>query len=685
MVQRGRLTYVCGGDHPVKPEIEETCSLLDRAESLSRTGMHAEAEQLCRQALEHDPDNLEALFLLASICYAQQRFQETVELYQGCCRLAPQIGFLKMNLALALQELGEFDEALAAFDSACRLDGASVGLYYNRGVLFQRLERYAEARHDFEQALALDPLHVGSWTNLSAVCLAQEDAVGAMHCCRHGLYRDPDNCALTANLATAYSKLFRFEESLIWHQRLLELVSPEEQAEVLGRMANCLSDCWEVDQAIACFKRAIQASRQQEQRRALASTRLFVLHYSANWPAAAIADEHRKWGERYCPPVTGKAFVNDRNPDRPLRVAYLSPDLRIHAVVFFLQPVLAAHDPSQMVVHCYSDVQKPDAVTLQLKQQHGVVWRDCAGLTDDQLMELLEQDQIDILVDLAGHTALNRLPLFARRAAPVQVSWIGYPNTTGLQQMDYRISDAWADPPGVTDSLHTEELIRLPDSFLCYRPGADFPDVGPLPLEHNGFVTFGSFSNFKKVTPAILELWARILAAVPDSRLVFRARGLPENRFQQVIAPLFIRHGVMPERITVLGHARSVVENLKDYHRIDIALDTFPYHGTTTTCESLCMGVPVVTLAGDSHVSRVGVSLLHSMQLPGLIAETADQYCDIAVQLARNGNRLQTLRTTLRQRLMESPLTDNVTFTRHLEQLYRQLWQRWCQEIRKNA
>lgn len=662
----------------MKPEIEESFCLLDRAESLSRAGMHAEAELLCSRVLEHDPGNLEALFLLASICYVQQRFQEAVELYQRCCGLAPQIAFLKMNLALALQELGRFDEALAAFDNAWKLDGASVGLYYNRGVLFQKLERYAEARHNFEQALALDPLHIGAWTNLSAVCLAQEDAVGAMHCCRHGLYRAPDNCALTANLATAYSKLFRFDESLIWHQRLLELVSEEEQAEVLGRTANCLSDCWEVDEAIACFERAIDASRQQDQRRALASTRLFVLHYSANWSSVAIADEHRKWGEHYCAPVPNKTFVNDRNPDRPLRVAYLSPDLRIHAVVFFLQPVLAAHDPSQVVVHCYSDVKRPDAVTLQLRQQHGVIWRDCSELADDQIMEMLEQDQIDILVDLAGHTALNRLPLFARRAAPLQVSWIGYPNTTGLAEMDYRITDALADPPGMSDQLHTEQLIRLPDSFLCYRPGGDFPDVGPLPLEHNGFVTFGSFSNFKKVTPAILELWAQILTAVPDSRLIFRARGLPENRFKHDIAPLFMRHGVKPERITVLGHASSVVENLKDYNKIDIALDTFPYHGTTTTCESLCMGVPVVTLAGDSHVSRVGVSLLHSMNLPELIAEATDQYCDIAVQLAQNKNRLQALRTTLRQRLMDSPLTDNVAFTRHLEQLYRQLWQRWC-------
>lgn len=651
---------------------------LDRAEALYREARFEEAESLCRGVLETDDANLEATFLLASICYSRQCWERGVALFRQACRLGPQIGFLRINLALALQELGMFDEALAALDEARALDGDTVGLYYNRGVLLQRLERPDEARQEFEHALALDPGHIGSWINLTAVCLATDDLDGALHGCRHGLHLDPDNVALTGNLATVYGKLFRFEESLAWYQHLLELIPPHEAAEVLGRMANCLSDLWMADQAIACFERAIDASDDRLQQRALASTRLFVLHYSPNWPAPAIAAEHRAWGREYFPAVPARSFANGRDPDRPLRVAYLSPDLRIHAVVFFLQPVLAAHDPSQVEVYCYSDVKKPDLVTRQLQEQLNVIWRDCARLDDVALLELLQRDRIDMLVDLAGHTASNRLPLFAERAAPVQVSWIGYPNTTGMQQMDYRITDAWADPPGMTDHLHTEELIRLPDSFLCYRPGADFPDVGPLPCLEHGRITLGSFSNFAKVTPAIIELWARILAALPDSRLVFRARGLTPERFGREIAPLFERHRVDPERITVLGHARSVVENLKDYHLIDIALDTYPYHGTTTTCESLCMGVPVVTLAGDSHVSRVGVSLLNSVGLPELIAGSTEQYCALAVGLANDRERLLALRQGLRDRLLSSPLTDNVRFTRNLEKAYRHIWQRWC-------
>ena len=656
---------------------DRQCSL-DRAETLNRQGRHEEAAQICRRLLQLDSGNLEAIFMLATISYTTGSWDEAAALYQQACNLAPEVGFLRINLALALQELGRFEEALAAFDQAESLGETTLNLYYNRGVLLQRLERMEPARHEFERALAIDPTHVNSWINLSAVCLASDDNAGALHCCRHGLHRDPANVALIGNLATVYGKLFRFEESLACYHRMLELVKAEERAELLGRIANCLSDLWMVDDAIACFDLAIKSSSDAFQKRALASTRLFVLHYSANWPASAIAAEHRAWGQQYFQPPPARNFINSRDPDRPIRVAYLSPDLKIHAVVFFLQPVLAAHDASQVTVYCYSDVKKPDAVTRQLKESHNVIWRDSAGLDDTALQALICRDQIDILVDLAGHTALNRLPLFAGRAAPLQVSWIGYPNSTGLTEMDYRISDAWADPPGITEHLHTEQLIRLPDSFLCYRPGADFPDVGPLPYQTNGYVTFGSFSNFMKVTTDMLELWARILAAVPDSRLVFRARGVTPHRFRQTIAPLFSRQQVDPERITVLGHAQSVVENLTGYHRIDIALDTFPYHGTTTTCESLCMGVPVVTMAGDSHVSRVGVSLLHSIGLPELIADSPDHYCAIAAALAGKITDLAALRGSLRDRLLTSSLADNSTFTRHLEEVYRQIWQRWC-------
>lgn len=653
--------------------------ILEQAESLYHAGTYAAAAAICHDILSDDPEDLEAIFLLANIAYARAAWRDAVQLYRHACRLEPDVGFLRVNLALALLEAGELDEALIALDEAERLGECSTRLHYNRGVVLQRLGNFERARFAFEQALAVDPGHNGAWINLSAVCLETGDDQGAIQCCRHGLALEPLSTALMGNLATAYGKLYRFEESLAWYRRLLEVIQPEEQAEVLGRMANCFCDNWQVDLGIACFDRAIAMSTDCRQQWAIASTRLFVLHYSPAWSSEAIAAEHRKWGAlQPTRPVFSGSFDNNRDPDRRIRVAYLSPDLRIHAVVFFLQPVLAAHDLSQVEVFCYSDVKKPDAVTRQIREGHDVVWRDCAGCNDEDLKVMLAEDRIDILVDLAGHTGSNRLPLFAQRAAPLQVTWIGYPNTTGLASMDYRISDNWADPPGMTEHLHTEQLLRMPDSFLCYRPGGDFPDIGEPPCLSHGQITFGSFSNFMKVTPAMLELWAGILAAVTDSRLVFRARGMTTDRFNREIAPIFKAQGVDLQRVTVLGHARSVVENLLDYHRIDIALDTFPYNGTTTTCESLCMGVPVVTLAGDAHLSRVGVSLLSTMGLYDLIAKNGQEYQSIAVNLANDRRLLQSLRYDLRQRLLESPLTNNITFTAHLESLYRQIWQRWC-------
>jgi len=651
---------------------------LDQAESLIIARRYEAAEAICRKLLQENADNLEAHFLLGNSAYHQSKWVEAVAHYRRAVATAPDIGFLHANLALALLEAGRHQEAQVALADSIRLDGITAVSHYHQGIIFQRTERYREAREEYEQALRLDPVHAGSRVNLSAVLLETGDDNGAIDCCRLGLEVAPDDPALVGNLATAYGKQYRFDESLAQYRRLLELISPDERAEALGRMANILCNAWRMDESIACFDKAISAASDFAQKRALVSTRLFVLHYPQCLTPELIAREHRAWGDTYFQPVQPVAFANVPDTGRRVRVAYISPDLRIHAVVFYLQPVLAAHDPEQVEIYCYSDVKKPDEVTRQLRERHGVIWRDISALDDDAVQRQILADRIDILVDLAGHSAGNRLPLFARRVAPVQVNWIGYPNTTGLSAMDYRLTDPKADPPGMTEQFHTEELVRLPDSFLCYRPGADFPPENPLPLLTNRFVTFGSFSNFTKVTIDMLALWARILASVPESRLVFRARGMTDERFRHDILPIFEAKGVSGERITILGHARSVTENLRDYHRLDIALDTFPYHGTTTTCESLYMGVPVVTLAGRSHVSRVGVSLLQSVGIPELICETSDDYVSTAVALAGDLRRLLGLRKSLRNMVLASPLTDNVTFTRHLEAAYRWMWQRWC-------
>jgi predicted O-linked N-acetylglucosamine transferase (SPINDLY family) len=360
-----------------------------------------------------------------------------------------------------------------------------------------------------------------------------------------------------------------------------------------------------------------------------------------------------------------------------LRVGYVSADFRQHSVAFFIEPVIEAHDRRGFEVICYSNVAWPDAVTMRMRKLADQ-WRDIARRCDEDVAEQIRRDGVDILVDLAGHTDGNRLLVFARKPAPVQVTYLGYPDTTGLRTMDYRLTDAYADPPGETEPYHSEELVRLARCFLCYRPATESPEVGELPALAAGTVTFGSFNSFAKVTEEVMGAWSRILLAVPESRLVLKAKGLGQAEARERAGEVFERHGIAPQRVEMTGQSESFVEHLRAYQCVDIALDTFPYNGTTTTCEALWMGVPVITLAGRSHVWRVGMSLLSNAGLPELIAATLDDYVAAAARLAGDVDGLRQMRRGLRQRLGASALTDAAGFTRRLEEAYRGIWANWC-------
>ena len=298
-------------------------------------------------------------------------------------------------------------------------------------------------------------------------------------------------------------------------------------------------------------------------------------------------------------------------------------------------------------------------------------------MSDEQVANLIKSDGVDLLVDLSGLTEHNRWLVFARKAAPVQITWIGYPATTGLSTMDYKIVDSYTDPPGLTDRFYTEKLIRVPGCYLCYLPDRESPEVGPLPALSEGHITFGSFNNFVKLTPDMMGLWSDIVKAIPGSRLVMKAKSLSDKSTYGYVIDTFKQKGIPAERIELLGWEPSSKGHLETFNRIDIALDTFPYHGTTTTCEALWMGVPVITLAGTTHASRVGVSLLSNVGLPELIAATPEEYIAKAVGLARDLEKLQTLRKCLRDMLSRSPLTDAKRFTLNLEEVYRKIWANW--------
>ena len=406
-----------------------------------------------------------------------------------------------------------------------------------------------------------------------------------------------------------------------------------------------------------------------------------VLRPAGSWflrDAPAIFAEHRKWAARHAEPLRPAEVKheNTRDPGRRLRIGYSSPNFYAQAVSFFTVPILHFHDAEQFEVFCYADVLRPDTVTSRLKthiEKRGH-WRETSAMPADKLAERIREDKIDILVDLTGHISDHRLLAFARRPAPVQVTYIGYQNTTGMSAMDYRLTDAVADPPGQTDAFYTEELYRLPQAFFCYHPLSVELPTEPLPAAATGHITFGSLNLPAKINAQVAALWSRILREMPQAKLMLlvSADGAGSDRLRELFSP----HGVVDRIIFQPRLPRP--DYLATYRKIDVALDPFPFSGHTTTCDALWMGTPVVTLSGRDYVSRMSTSVLANLEMHECIAATEDDYVRRAVALASDLPRLRELRTGLRARFSNSHLMNARLFTTRLEEAYRAMWTRWC-------
>jgi predicted O-linked N-acetylglucosamine transferase (SPINDLY family) len=405
------------------------------------------------------------------------------------------------------------------------------------------------------------------------------------------------------------------------------------------------------------------------------SNLIYTQMFAPDSTAQTIYDAHRRWNMCHAAPLAKciQSHLNDPDPDRPLRVGYASPDFRSHPVGRFLLPLLQAHDRQSVRIYCYAWVPVPDALTEQCHAQADV-WRNVLGTSDEQFAALIRQDQIDILVDLTMHMADNRLLVFARKPAPVQVTYLAYCGTTGLSAMDYRLTDIYMDPPGQADEFYTERSVRLPESYWCYQSVPQAPSVNGLPVAKTGHITFGCLNNFCKVTLPALATWCEVMRAVPRSKLVLHAH---PGRHRQRIADFFLQQQIAPDRVMFVKQL-PMVDYFALYHQIDMALDPFPYCGGTTTCDALWMGVPVVSLAGQTAVGRGGLSILSIVGLPELAARDVGHYVRIAVDLANDPDRLQALRSSLRERVRTSPLMDAPRFARNIEIAYRDMWKRWC-------
>jgi len=566
------------------------------------------------------------------------------------------------SYAMLLLETGDAQSAARLAERALEVDPGRMSAHHVLGRAKCQAGNLAAGIASLRRAVALRPDAFEVEFDLGKAlfdALALEDAQKHL---AHARELAPLSAEVHITLGNLYRRRYRHEDALAAYRRAVELDAGIAQAH--NNLGALLAELGDGDGAIVAFRQALALA---PDRPSTWSNLLLALSWSDRLPAAEIAAEHRAYGRHFGTRIRALAPIALRPlPGRRLKIGYVSSDFRGHAVAVFMQPLLAHHDRQRFEIYGFYNFTADDEATAHIRTlvEHFV---PVAGLSDGELAERIRKEGIDILVDLNGHTAHNRLPLFLLKPAPIQVTWLGYLATTGLPTMDYRLTDARADPPGRTEALHTETLWRLPDSLWCYEPYRFAPEVAPLPALRNGHVTFASLNNPAKVSATILGLWACILQAVPEARLLL-IRSALDGRTAE-LERFFAGRGVDPRRVNFLAW-RSTADYLALYNGVDVALDTWPCAGGTTTCDALWMGVSPVTLAGERSFSRSGASMLATVGMPQLVAETGDEYVARATALAQDLPRLATMRGTLRERVRASPLVDAARFAAAVEQAY---------------
>lgn len=601
------------------------------------------------------------------------RLAEALAAFEAAIRLSPNMAAAHYNCAVLLQMTGQLERAIAAATEAAKLDPGELKHHHQLGLALSSCLRDAEAVRAFDEALRIDPRHAPTLSARGALLIRLGRRDEARTTLEAALAVDPTQAGTENNLATLHMDQGRFVEARAHFERAVSLAPGFG-----GAWSNLASLCkheGKLQDAIACYQRAISASPNDAD---IHSNYLLSLHYAAGISATELLAAHRAWGDKHASVALRRPSQKRRlDSERPLRIGYVSGDFRTHSVASFLEPIFACHDQKNFLVFAYAEVRKPDETTERLKRlTYG--WRSTLGVSDDAAAAQVEADEIDILIDLGGHTDGSRLGIAARKPAPIQLSYLGYPNTTGMRAIDYRLTDGFADPSGQTDPADDPRIL-IPSGFLCYQAPQDLPPVAPCPHLAKGYITFGSFNTAVKITQEQLALWARILQNVPGSRLLLKSMSFVSEGSREAYRSALVQLGISADRIEIVGWDPERRGHLTRYRDVDIALDTFPYDGTTTTCEALVMGVPVVTLAGTSHHSRVGVSLLSRVGCPELIADSPEAYVTIATQLASDSARMTSLRTGLRERALRGSLCDRAQFIGELEAILRELWRAHCE------
>ena len=616
--------------------------LLDLAANHLKVSRHNVAKDCCEKVLAMQPDNLEAKYLLARVAAQEKDYKTAASLVAPLVMVQSASGKLLDDFYQFHKKAGQLPLALEHLKA---LSAKNPDIY---GVWFCLAKIYTDNNN-------LDAF-------LQAAGRAKELAGG-----KHERYFELANIYITANQLVAAESCLR-----------TALKQAPEHPDYCNVMGGLLKKAGRSDEAVEYYTTAVATIDLHQPEARLTNFLMNCISTSRMTPEQTFA-QHQYWGERLCQAVN--RFQFDRtaySSDKVLNIGYVSADFCKHPVAFFLEPLLRVASNPAFRVFLYYNREKEDYLTEQIKERgHG--WRNIHDKTDDEVCELIQNDKIDILADLNGWTAHNRQKVFAAKPAPVQISWLGYAHSTGLPTIDYRFSDAIADPPGTTEHLHTEKLYRLQDCFTAYNPVTTAPDPLPLPCTENGYITFVAYNNLTKTNDQLLEWWAEILKQVPDSRLMLKSDAFGKDVcFKEEWLARFARLGITAEQVVLNGTQVEINNHFTTLGNGDIFLDSYPYNGTTTTCETLWMAVPVITLAGRSHIARVSASILTSIGAPELIASSPQEYISKAVELAKDRQRLQYYRDNLRQMMQKSSLLDLRGLTRKLEAAYRDIWYKWC-------
>jgi predicted O-linked N-acetylglucosamine transferase (SPINDLY family) len=613
-----------------------SASLFDAAYKQYTAGNIGPAEHYVRQALQADPRHADSLHLLGVIAGASGQPQASLQLFDAAIAESPRFASAHANRGVALLSLGRPDEALAAYNTALEIDPGHVHGNFALANLLESRGDLDGAEAFFRKTLAASPNYVEARSNLGRVLRQQGRLDEAREVAAQCLQAAPDWPDLHYNMGTVLQHAGLLDEAIVSYRRTLAL-----RPDAAGAHSNIL----------------------------------LALNYLQDYAGQRLLDEHRAFDAQHTRPLapTSLSYPNAKDPERRLRIGYVSGDFHSHPVGYYLVGPLAAHDKSAFELFCYSNDGQVDQVTARIAQATDH-WRDISAMPEERAAGLIRHDQIDILVDLSGHTDKNRPRLFGLKPAPVQVSWLGYPGTTGLSAIDYLVMDGSTAPPGA-DAWVSEALVRLPHGRFCYSPPTFAPEVAMPPARP---VTFGSFNNIVKLRPEVVRLWAKVLDAAPGSRLLLKWKYFDTPSVRDRITGAFAAAGVGPDRLELRGGSPHA-EMLAEYADVDIALDPFPFCGGLTSSEALWMGVPVVTLPLDSIASRQTLAFLHGLGLDDLAAASEDDYVRIAAALAADPDRRAELRQTLRPRMAASPMNDPKVLAAGLDKAYRQMWRRWCE------